>query len=39
MMGEECPAIQVENVADFASPVPYESDQLGMGYVIYCPGK
>jgi hypothetical protein len=35
MFGRTCPAITVNNVGDFASPVPYSWDELGKGFVIY----
>jgi len=37
MYGEHCPAIKVDNLDDFDKHSSYYWDNLGMGYIIYCP--
>ena len=37
MYGAECPAVSVRSVHDFKTRAKVSTDQLGLGYVVYCP--
>ena len=37
MFGAECPAINVNGIGEFTSPVKYSWDNMGKGFVIYVP--
>lgn len=37
MYGKTCPAVRVDGIGDFRTMAQYSSDNMGKGYVIYCP--
>lgn len=37
MYGETCPSVRVDSIGEFGTKAATRSDNMSLGYVIYCP--
>ena len=37
MYGRTCPSVNIDRIGEFGTKAKTQSDNMGMGFVIYCP--